>query len=58
MLKVRKFFFVSLMFHLLFTFVHTGFVLSVYTGSLNEYTGQGRGKWTSRKQSELLRIAE
>ena len=32
MLKVRKFFFVSLMFHLLFTFVHTGFVLSVYSG--------------------------
>lgn len=31
-LKVRKFFFVSLIFHLLFTFIHTAFVLSVYTG--------------------------
>lgn len=30
-LKVRKFFFVSLFFHLLFTFVHTAFVLNVYT---------------------------
>ncbi len=28
--KVRKFFYVSLMCHLLFTIVHTGFVLSVY----------------------------
>ena len=30
-LKVRKFFFISLIFHLLFTFVHTAFVLTVYT---------------------------
>ena len=31
-LKVRKFFFVSLIFHLLFTFIHTAYVLIVYTG--------------------------
>jgi hypothetical protein len=30
-LKVRKFFFVSLMFHLLFTVLHTTFVLLVYS---------------------------
>ena len=30
-LKVRKFFFVSLMFHLLFTVFHTCFVLQVYS---------------------------
>ena len=30
-LKVRKFFFISLIFHLVFTLLHTGFVLSVYT---------------------------
>ena len=32
-LKVRKFFFVSLMFHLLFTVLHTTFVLLVYSSS-------------------------
>ena len=31
-LKVRKFFFVSLMFHLLFTILQTAFVLQVYAG--------------------------
>ncbi len=31
-LKVRKFFFISLIFHLVFTFIHTAYVLSVYTG--------------------------
>ena len=32
-LKVRKFFFVSLMFHLLFTILQTAFVLQVYAGA-------------------------
>ena len=31
-LKVRKFFFISLMFHLLFTILQTAFVLQVYAG--------------------------
>ncbi len=30
-LKVRKFFFISLIFHLLFTFIYTSFVMTVYT---------------------------
>ena len=40
-LKVRKFFFVSLVFHLVFTMLHTIYVLQVYTGQciLQEYHG-------------------
>ena len=32
-LKVRKFFFISLIFHLVFTVLHTCFVLQVYSRS-------------------------
>ena len=53
-LKVRKFFFISLIFHLLFTILQTAFVLQVYAGPqcvmINHNKSSGDKNYSSRQE--------